>query len=281
MITINNVTYKHSKRSSFQLNNLSLQFETGLIHGLLGNNGAGKTTLLHLICGLHHSKQGEILLGHGESHNTSPNYLSQFFFVPDEVLLTQGSIADYTQIYTDFYPNFDQDYLERLANELTVSITHKFVEMSLGQRKKAYICLALATQTPILILDEPTNGLDIPSKSKLRKILSQHITEEKTILVSTHQVRDLGALLDSVSLLKNGDIIFQQNMVNISSRLYFPLVGETYNQNDVLYKESGIVKEDAILKNNSQQHSEVNLELLFNALNSDQVNEFNAAFSSN
>lgn len=281
MITVKNVTYKHSKRSSFQLNNLSSQFKAGQVHGLLGNNGAGKTTLLHLICGLHHTKQGEILLGNNENNNTSSTYLSQFFFVPDEVLLTQGSIADYAQIYIDLYPNFNQEYLEQLTSELTVSITHKFAEMSLGQRKKAYICLALATHTPILILDEPTNGLDIPSKSKLRKILAQHITEEKTILISTHQIRDLGALLDSVALLKNGNIIFQQSMTDISSRLYFPLVGETYDQNEILYKESGIVKEDVILKNSSQQHSEVNLELLFNALNTDQVNAFNAAFSPN
>src|SRR6185437_6980849 len=96
-------------------------------------------------------------------------------------------------------------------------------QMSYGQRKKALICFALATNAEVLLLDEPTNGLDIVSKGQFRKVMAGAVDDDKCIVISTHQIKDVENLIDRVTIIDEGKILFDQNIDTIAERLFFTL----------------------------------------------------------
>jgi len=116
----------------------------------------------------------------------------------------------YVDLYAPFYKKFDQNAYTTAINEFALPTDKKLTTLSYGQKKKFLVVFALATNCKLLLLDEPTNGLDIPSKSQFRKLLASMLTENKTFIIATHQVRDLETLIDTVVILDNGKIIFNQ-----------------------------------------------------------------------
>lgn len=265
MVTIENLTFSFTKHEKL-FNNLSIKLSSGYIYGLFGMNGAGKTTLLNHISGMLFPAEGECSILGVPSRKRLPETLQELYVLPEQFDLPPMSAEVYTKVHSPFYPRFDGEQLEKTLAEFGVDTKKKLPELSYGQRKKFLIGFGLATNARLLLMDEPTNGLDIPSKSQFRKIMAAHDLSERCVVISTHQVRDLNALIDHITVLNNGKIIFQQDIASISDKLSFEKIADDDNR-FVLYSEEIFGGKSAILpKSFSTKETQTDLELLFNAV---------------
>ncbi len=265
MVTIENLSFSFTKYEKL-FNGLRMKLETGYIYGLFGMNGAGKTTLLNHISGLLFPDEGSCTISGEPSKNRKPETLQQLFFLPEQFDLPAINAELYTKIHSPFYPQFDDYRFQEIMAEFGVDAKKKLTELSYGQRKKFLIAFALATNAKLLLMDEPTNGLDIPSKSQFRKIMAASDLSDRCVVISTHQVRDLDALIDHVTVLNNGKIIFQQEISAISKALSFEKVSEDDNR-FTLYGEEIFGGTSAIIPRSlSKKETQIDLELLFNAI---------------
>ena len=139
-------------------------------------------------------------------------------------------------------------------------------KLSHGQRKKFLIAFALSTNCKMLVLDEPTNGLDIPSKSQFRKILVSSVTDEQLVIISTHQVKDIDTIIDKVVVIDNGNIIYNENTEDITQKLNFDMVNSLVGVENVLYSEQCPLGYRIIVPATFNSESNIDLELLFNAI---------------
>ena len=212
MIDISNVTFEYRKGKPV-LKDFSLSFPQGGVYGLLGKNGTGKSTLLYLISGLLRPRHGEVRVDGMLSANRQPQMLREIFLVPEEYDLPSVSLKSYTRALKSFYPRFSDELLRKCIEVFDLEMDMQLGTLSMGQKKKVYMCVALATGTRVLLMDEPTNGLDILSKSQFRKAVVQGMEEDKTVLVSTHQVHDVERLLDHVTII-NGNQVLMHGPLN-------------------------------------------------------------------
>lgn len=206
MIDISNVTFEYRKGKPV-LKDFSLSFPQGGVYGLLGKNGTGKSTLLYLISGLLRPRHGEVRVDGMLSANRQPQMLREIFLVPEEYDLPSVSLKSYTRALKSFYPRFSDELLRKCIEVFDLEMDMQLGTLSMGQKKKVYMCVALATGTRVLLMDEPTNGLDILSKSQFRKVVVQGMEEDKTVLVSTHQVHDVERLLDHVTIINGNQVL--------------------------------------------------------------------------
>ncbi|MGK6350325.1 ABC transporter ATP-binding protein [Parapedobacter sp. DT-150] len=262
-ITLSQVSFGYRRRKPV-LENVSLELQKGHIYGLLGENGAGKSTFLKLLAGLVFPKSGDIdTFGHQPRHRQA-SFLSNLFFIPEDFYLPPVRIAEYVGLYAPFYEKFGATYFFYLLDEFRIDRGSRIEDLSYGQRKKLLIAFGLASRTPLLLMDEPTNGLDIPSKSILRRVLSSALTKERLFLISTHQVRDLDNLIDEVIVLRDTRVALAASMDEIATRLYFGSSDEV--PKGAIYYEESLSGYHTVNRNPSVQYSKVNLELLFKAI---------------
>jgi ABC-2 type transport system ATP-binding protein len=223
MLQIQNVTYGYNAMHNV-LENFSLQYDEPGIYGLLGKNGTGKSTLLYLIMGLLRPKQGEITFNGVNTQNRLPETLQEMFIVPEEYNLPSIPLPAYLKVLRPFYPNFDEQLMVKLlemfdmlhVNGATLDENGipkiNLGALSMGQKKKVYMCIALAARTKLLLMDEPTNGLYIPSKSQFRKVVAQGMRDDQIVVISTHQVRDVETLLDHVTIIEQNAVLLNERM---------------------------------------------------------------------
>ena len=211
MIRIKNVTFGYNS-SAKVLEEFSLQFQDGGVYGLLGKNGTGKSTLLYLITGLLRPQRGCVEVDGVDARKRDAETLSELFIVPEEYDLPPISLKSYVKAIKAFYPRFSDELLEKCLREFEMPTDVNLGSLSMGQKKKVYICIALAANTRYLLLDEPTNGLDILSKSLFRKVVVAGMSEEKTLIISTHQVHDVELLLDHVVIIDRNRVLLDQKL---------------------------------------------------------------------
>ena len=223
MIKIDNLSFKYGKKEV--LNDISMKLEAGKIYGLLGENGVGKTTLLKIISGLQKPWKGSCSVFGEDPFKRTPSFLSRIFYLPEELEFIQNdySIRYFAKINAPFYPKFDNEKFETILKEFEVEGDKKLNKLSYGQMKKAVLSFAIATNAELLLLDEPSNGLDIPSKTLFRRIIVQHVSDNTCTLISTHQVRDLENLIDPIIILDNKAVLINASLEKISEKLYFGL----------------------------------------------------------
>lgn len=265
MISIQNLSFSYRKNKPL-FEQLNLQLDAGHIYGLLGKNGAGKSSLLKHIAGLLFPQKGHCTVMGFESRYRQPAFLQHLFMVPEEFYLPQVHIKNYLSAYAPFYPDFDRKAFHNYLEEFHVPLDQRLTDMSYGQKKKVLISFALATNTKALIMDEPTNGLDIPSKSQFRKVIAAAVSEEKCIVISTHQVRDLDNLIDSIVIIDEHKIIFRQHVEAVTDRLLFKTVNNMEDAGNVLFADNSLRGHAVITKNDGLEHSRIDMELLFNAV---------------
>jgi len=278
MIEINDLTFGYS-RNKILFENLNLSLKPGHIYGLLGKNGAGKSTLIKNITGLAFPLNGYCHLNSLLSAKRSPDFLEHFFLIPEDIYLPAVSVNKFVQNTAGFYRRFSKEEFLHHLNEFELDQSMKIESLSFGQQKKVMIAFALATNTDVLIMDEPSNGLDIPSKMQFRKIVSSALTDERCVLISTHQVKDLDNLIDSLVVLNNRHIVLNASVDEISEKLYFSTMS-SLDDPQILYSETTVKGHSTIRLNSSSKSSKVDLELLFNALiteNSKITTEFKKA----
>lgn len=265
MIEINQLTF-HYKKQQALFADLSFQQENGSITGLLGKNGAGKSTLLKLIAGLLKPQTGQLTINGFEPFERHPDFLSDVFMVPEEFSFPPVSIDCYLKATAPLYPNFGYEKMDKILQEFELDRKKNINRLSHGQRKKFLIAFALATNCRLLILDEPTNGLDIPSKSLFRKILVSSVTEEQLILISTHQVKDIDTIIDKIVMLDEGVVVFNEDVIKISQRWQFRSAASLTAIADPIYHEKCPGGYRILCEAGDEDETDIDIELLFNAI---------------
>ena len=246
------------------LKNITMNLEEGRIYGLLGENGVGKTTLLTLISGLKKPLTGSIDTDGHIPYEREPSFLSDQYYLSDEVAAVNMKAIDYAVNYGRFWENFDLDKFKEVMLIFENDPQKKMTMMSFGQLKKTYIAFALACNAKYLLMDEPTNGLDIPSKAQFRKAVMKYTREDSVILISTHQVRDLENIIDPIIILDRQEVLLNAGIAEISEKLYFDYSNEV-NQS-ALYREMVPGGNIQVSLNQTSEESKVNLEALFNTV---------------
>lgn len=262
MVTIENLNFNYSNHPVFK--DITLSLEAGKIYGLLGQNGVGKTTLLKIMCGLLKLKSGGCKIMGYTPFDRKPGFLQELFFIPEDFTGPDIVVNDFARLRGEFYPHYDANKFGRLMTDFDVNGNDKFTRMSFGQQKKSIIAFALATNTKLILMDEPSNGLDIPSKSQLRKVISQACTDESCIVISTHQVRDLENLIDPIIILDKNAVLLNESIEGISQKLCFSF--SSVPVSDALYCESTLGGYLVVQRNTTNEESKVNIEALFNAV---------------
>jgi ABC-2 type transport system ATP-binding protein len=269
MIEIKDISFGYGGKLNSVFKDFSLTIEPGRIYGLLGKNGTGKSTLLYLIAGLLRPFKGEVTVDGIAPQLRLPETLQDMFIVPEEFELPKMTLEQYVRINAPFYPRFSWDDLERNLRDFELPTTLNLGALSMGQKKKVYMSFALATNTKLLLMDEPTNGLDIPAKGQFRKVISSSMNDERTILISTHQVGDVNVLLDYVTIIERSRLLTNCSTAEISRLLCFDQRPMGAPTDDALYAYPYIGGHLIVRTNTESEETPLNLELLFNAVHAD------------
>ncbi len=264
MIDIQNLHFSYKKKKVFT--GLSMQLQPGHIYGLLGKNGTGKSTLLRNIAGLLFPDQGKINVLNYTPGERKPDFLREVFMVPEELYMPDIPIEQLLKHYAPFYPRFDYEQFERFVTEFEIPRDNVFQKMSYGQKKKVLISFGLASNAAVILMDEPTNGLDIMSKSQFRKVMAGSLDENKCIIISTHQVKDLENLIDRITIIDQGRILFDQTIEQITRKLSFRISFDSEEVREALYSESSLRGSAIITANTEGEESKLDLELLYKAI---------------
>ena len=262
MIEINDLGFSYGQNPV--LKNISMKLNEGRIYGLLGENGVGKTTLLTLLCGLKKPQKGRIDIDGYNPYDRKPSFLANQYYLSDEVAAVNMKAIDYARNYGKFWEKFDMGKFLEIMKVFENDPEQKMNKMSCGQLKKTWISFALACNTRYIFMDEPTNGLDIPSKAQFRKAVTKYTSEDSTLVISTHQVRDLENIIDPIIILDRQDVLLNATVEEISEKLYFDYSNEKIE--GALYSEmtpGGCVQ---VLINTGSEESKVNIEALFNTV---------------
>ena len=264
MFTINNLSFSYNKRNGNLFHDFSLELNAGNVYGLLGKNGAGKSTLIYLMTGLLTPQGGEVLMEGDNVRRRLPKTMSDIFLVPEEFELPRLSLKKYISINAPFYPRFSMGDMKRYLEifEMGDDMNVKLNALSMGQKKKVFMAFAFATNTSVLIMDEPTNGLDIPSKSQFRKLVTTGMSDDKMMLISTHQVRDISDILDHVTIIDQSRVLLNTSFADVMSKVAFRPLREGDEPLFVLQSPYGPL---GAIPAEEGEETKVDLEMLFNA----------------
>ena len=271
MIKVEDLSFSYGRRKTKVLDGFSMSLNKGSVYGLLGKNGTGKSTLLYLMAGLLRPQTGKVYYKGVDVTLRKPTTLQDMFLVPEEFALPNVSMKQYVKLNVPFYPHFSDELLKACLRDFDMNEDIHLGELSMGQKKKAFMCFALATNTSLLMMDEPSNGLDIPSKSQFRKVIASGMTDDKAVIISTHQVRDIDSLLDHVLIMDGSELLLNESVATICEKLYFAEQGMNEPTDGALYVQPSVQGNSVILPNESYEESKMNLEVLFNAMLAERV----------
>ncbi len=270
MINLSGVEFGYKKHNKL-FDKLNLTLSRRHIYGLLGKNGAGKSSLLRLIAGLIFPLAGECkVLGYSASVR-SPFALADLYFLSEDIYLPKMTAIAYVKLYSSFYPKFNHNLLEKGIELFQLPTDQLLTELSYGQRKKFLLAFAVATSCKIHLYDEPTNGLDIPSKSVFRQFIAEAMQDDQLYIISTHQVHDVEKLIDAIILIDEGDIVVNEGMDKIAQILQVSSQKEQPKMNECIYYEKAIGGYNVLTVNKNGDESQIDLELLFNAVLSNKA----------
>jgi ABC-2 type transport system ATP-binding protein len=215
--------------------------------------------------GLLTPKSGKIMYHDTDVRRRLPITLQDMFLVPEEFELPSISLVSYVELNSQFYPRFSKEDMVKYLHYFEMEQDIDLGALSMGQKKKVFMSFALATHTSLLIMDEPTNGLDIPGKSQFRKFIASGMSDDRTIIISTHQVRDIDKILDHVVIMDNSNVLLDASTANICSKFLFVESDDRELAEAAIYTLPSIQGNFLMLPNTDDEESEINLELLFGA----------------
>ena len=262
MITIKKLGFSYD--TNVVLKDISMELQEGRIYGLLGENGVGKTTLLTLLAGLKDTDAGTLEIDGQIPYDRKPSFLSNIYYLPDEVPAPRRKAIDFARDHGQYWSNFSVEKFSEIMKVFDNDEDQRMDQMSYGQLKKTFISFALACNTKYLLMDEPTNGLDIPSKAQFRKAVSKYTSDDSTLLISTHQARDLEAIIDPIIIMDRRDVLLNASLDEIAQKLYFDYSSDA--DPTALYQEMVPGGNIQVLRNTTGAESKVNIEALFNAV---------------
>ena len=273
MIQVENISFSYPGSKHQVFTDFSLNIEGNKIYGLLGKNGTGKSTLLYLMSGLMRAGKGSISIDGINSQERNPLLLQEIFMVPEEFELPAVSLDTYIRINEGFYPRFSREVLNSCLKDFDLPLSLHLKELSMGQKKKVLMSYALAAGTRYLFMDEPTNGLDIPSKSQFRRVVANNMSDDQTVIISTHQVHDVETLLDHILILCENRMLLDASTADICTQYSFELRPANEMDDSVIYAEPTLQGNAVVARRKEgQAETPINLELLFSAVAEKKVN---------
>ena len=266
MISFNDLSYRYGT-NNLALESITADIPEG-IYLLLGENGAGKTTLLHLVAGLLKAiPERACTLDGAPTALREPSVLSRTFFYSDEIPFPYRTIRQMVKHHAVFYPSFDAEMLEQNLADFEMTGNEPIDQFSLGNREKAQLAYVLALHTDVLLLDEPANGLDITSCTKLLRMMARCVSENQTVIISTHTVWDFQNLFDGLLVLGHGSLLINMPIWEIARRVKF--VHSFTPVEGAIYQEPDFGQFKAIVPNSDDNETtDVDFVVLYNALQS-------------
>lgn len=263
MISIDNVSFGYGQKEPV-IRDLTVEVGNGRIYGLFGKNGSGKTTLLKLMAGLIFARRGSIRADGRDVSKRQVETLRNIFFMQAEFRFGRTSLEKFINLHKPFYPAFSMDILEDCLTESGMSMnTEKLDTLSTGEKKKVMFSIALASGSEYLLLDEPMNGMDIPSRGIFRKLLLKHLGEDRTAVISTHIASDMENILSDIMILSDEGKMFSRTLEEISEKYCF---GYAVSGEGALYAEPCAGGYRVISERKGGSPTEIMTELLFNAV---------------
>ncbi|MBP3511505.1 MAG: ATP-binding cassette domain-containing protein [Prevotella sp.] len=255
----------HSSKNVFT--DFSVTLKENRIYGLLGKNGTGKSTLLYLISGLLRPTAGTVTFDGVETKLRRPEMLREIFLVPEEFDMPPVTLEAYIRMNAPFYPRFRREVLDSCLSDFGMQNVSRLDRLSMGQKKKIFMSFALAAGTRLLLMDEPTNGLDIPSKAQFRRVVTGNMSDDSIVVISTHQVHDVEQLLDHVLIASPEGMLLDSAVADLCDRYTFEYRMPGSPSDDVIYAEPTL-QGNAVMARRAEGAAEtqLNLELLFNAV---------------
>ncbi|MBD5332953.1 MAG: ATP-binding cassette domain-containing protein [Bacteroides sp.] len=267
MVEIKNLSFSYSRKKEPVFRDLTLNIGHGGVYGLLGRNGVGKTTLMYLIAGALTPSAGTVTLDGTITRRRLPSTMSRLRIVTEESILPPQKLSEYVKLNSYYYPDFSQDLFAHICDEFELTPDMRLDRLSTGAKKKVALAFAFACNTPLLLLDEPTNGLDIPSKDTFRRILAECMSDDRTIVVATHQVHDLERLLSNVIILDERGLIINRSISEITEVLRFDVSNDPKVISSALWSQPGPGGTEVVTRRlNPDDETEVDLEMLFKCM---------------
>ena len=270
MIKVKNLTYAYSRKKWPVLRDVSLEIQPGKVYGLLGKNGVGKSTLLYLMAGLLTPMKGVVTMDGTDVRRRLPSTLADIFLMPEEVVLPSMKLEEFVKLNAPLYPRFSEEDMARNLEIFDVERDVNLGELSMGQKKKVYTSFALACNTQVLLMDEPTNGLDIPGKEAFRRFVAGSMNDDRAIVISTHQVRDLEQLLDHIVILDDAKVILDRSIPEIAEKLKFTLTDSPEVIKSALLAVPSVGGVKVVIQNEDGDETEPDVEMLFNLVVNNQ-----------
>ena len=266
MVQMEQLRFGYGREELFR--DVELVLEPGNIYGLLGLNGAGKSTLLRLMTGLLFPRSGCIRVLGSEPGRRRPGLLSRLFVLPETINVPMLTDREFVAVRAPFYPGFDHERMARYVDELEIPGGRKLPHLSHGQQKKFLLAFGLASGASFLVLDEPTNGLDIPAKGLFRRLVAEALNDDRTFVVATHQVRDVESLIDRLVILHEGKVLFNRSLAAASASLRTAREPSRPDEDadGLIYVEPAVGGFATVRRDRSAGDHRLDLELLFKAV---------------
>lgn len=233
MITLRDACCSYRKNEA-ALRDISCELHAG-IHLLMGANGAGKTTLMHLMAGLRYPSSGECLLDGRSLRLRLPSQLEKIQYFSPEMDFPEATVEKMVERHGPFFPRFDPDLLARILEIFGISTRSRLASMSYGSAVKARIAYMLALKCDVLLLDEPTAGLDVVGREQFGRVLMEAVDESQTVVVSTHALDEFNPIYDSVMFMRDGRLLLHTTLERIARRVAFVVAPGV--PSDVIYWE--------------------------------------------
>ncbi|MDH8676762.1 ABC transporter ATP-binding protein [Fusibacter bizertensis] len=202
---INCINLQKNYMSKKALIDINLKFQEGKIYGLLGPNGSGKTTLMKIFADLHKQTSGELVICDEKPSHKTRAYVA---YMPTENFIYGWmKVKESLGFYADMYADFDKEKAIELLKFMEIDMNQKVSSLSTGQRARLKITLTISRKAKIYMLDEPLNGLDPISRSKIKECIIDQFDAEGVMIISTHLVNEIEQILDEVVFLDHGEVI--------------------------------------------------------------------------
>ncbi|MDD6200496.1 MAG: ABC transporter ATP-binding protein [Firmicutes bacterium] len=220
------------------LDNLSMAVPRGAVYGLVGPNGAGKSTAIRNLTGVYRPDSGEITMD-GQPIYENPALKARIGSIPDDIFFfPSATLEEMRKYYAGIYPNFDSELFDRLYEVFPLPKKSPIRRFSKGMQKQAAFHLTICTRPEVLILDEPVDGLDpVMRRQVWNLILSDVAQRETTVLISSHNLRELEDICDHVGIMDHGKMLLERSLADMQGATHkLQLVGQAPEGLEILHE---------------------------------------------
>lgn len=215
VVVCNNLTKRYGKKTALQ--NIKLNLESGRIIGLAGPNGSGKTTMIKLMQRMLVPTEGQVLI---QGKEPGPETKAVVAYLPDRDFLSDWmKVSALLGLYQSYYADFDRAAAERMIASLGIDQNQTFKKLSKGTREKVQLILTMSRKAQVYLLDEPIAGVDPAARDYIIRTIISNYNPEAMVLISTHLIADIEAVLDEVIFLKEGRIVLHENADDLRTKV--------------------------------------------------------------